>query len=74
MTGVQTCALPIYIDQRKLKTPMGNVFQVPNEALALAVAAEWNGQKEKIKRQFMHIVSCSSFSFAQGLFYSVIEF
>ena len=53
---------------------MGNVFQVPNEALALAVAAEWNGQKEKIKRQFMHIVSCSSFSFAQGLFYSVIEF
>lgn len=47
----------VNLDQRKLKTPMGNIFQAPGEALALAVAAEWNSQKDKIRKHTMHIVS-----------------
>ncbi|XP_067947095.1 ATP synthase mitochondrial F1 complex assembly factor 2-like isoform X2 [Watersipora subatra] len=47
----------INLDTKKLKTPVGNVFQVPGESLALAVAAEWNTQEEKIKRHTMHITS-----------------
>ena len=45
------------LDKRKLKTPLGKLFQVPSEALALAVAQEWNSQKEFIKRHNMHLVS-----------------
>lgn len=47
----------INLDTRKLKTPIGSVLQVPGEGLALAVAAEWNSQKELIQRSSMHIVS-----------------
>jgi len=32
------------------------MFRVPNEALALAVATEWNTQKKEIKRHSMHLV------------------
>ena len=35
---------------------MGKLFVVPTEALALAVATEWNGQKDVIKRHSMHLV------------------
>uniref|UniRef100_A0A1B0CJK9 Atp synthase mitochondrial f1 complex assembly factor 2 n=2 Tax=Lutzomyia longipalpis TaxID=7200 RepID=A0A1B0CJK9_LUTLO len=34
----------VMLDQRKLKTPGGKVFQVDNESLAIAVAAEWDAQ------------------------------
>ncbi len=44
------------LDQRKLRTPGGVIFRVPNEPLALAVAQEWKVQGDMIKRQNMHIV------------------
>ena len=47
----------INLDKRKLRTPAGNIFRVPNEALALAVATEWNGQEKLVKRHKMHLVS-----------------
>ncbi|XP_060552485.1 ATP synthase mitochondrial F1 complex assembly factor 2-like [Ruditapes philippinarum] len=47
----------INLDQRKLRTPGGNLFRVPNEELAFAVATEWNGQKKVIQRHSMHLTS-----------------
>lgn len=47
----------ITLDQKKLKTPKGNVFRVESEPLALAVATEWDSQKEKIIQSSMHLVS-----------------
>ncbi|ESP03862.1 hypothetical protein LOTGIDRAFT_110395, partial [Lottia gigantea] len=47
----------INLDKRKLKTPSGQLFRVPNEALALAVATEWNAQDKVIKRHNMHLTS-----------------
>ncbi|XP_029634697.1 ATP synthase mitochondrial F1 complex assembly factor 2 [Octopus sinensis] len=47
----------INLDKRKLRTPLGNVFIVPNESLALAVATEWNGQKNIIKQNKMHLTT-----------------
>ncbi|XP_052781651.1 ATP synthase mitochondrial F1 complex assembly factor 2-like [Mya arenaria] len=47
----------VNLDQRKLRTPNGNLFRVPNEALALAVATEWNAQKKFINRNIMHLTS-----------------
>ncbi|KAL3875575.1 hypothetical protein ACJMK2_033516 [Sinanodonta woodiana] len=47
----------INLDKRKLRTPTGNLFRVPNEALALAVATEWNAQENTIKRHNMHLTS-----------------
>ncbi|KAK7484640.1 hypothetical protein BaRGS_00024048 [Batillaria attramentaria] len=45
----------INLDKRKLRTPGGNLFRVPNEALALAVATEWNAQEKLVKRHSMHL-------------------
>lgn len=47
----------ITLDNRKLKTPSGTPLVLKSEALAVAVAAEWNAQKEKIERASMHLVS-----------------
>ncbi|XP_024082774.1 ATP synthase mitochondrial F1 complex assembly factor 2 isoform X1 [Cimex lectularius] len=47
----------ITLDQRKLKTPKGNVLKLENELLAMAVAAEWDGQKDSIERSNMHLTS-----------------
>ena len=46
----------INLDHRKLRTPQGSMFKVPNEALAMAVSQEWSAQKETIKRHNMHMV------------------
>lgn len=46
----------ITLDQRKLKTPKGNLFVVDNESLALAIATEWDAQKDKIVQSSMHLV------------------
>ncbi|XP_067007076.1 ATP synthase mitochondrial F1 complex assembly factor 2 [Anabrus simplex] len=45
----------ITLDQRKLKTPKGNPFVLNSEPLALAVAAEWDAQRDKIQRDAMHL-------------------
>lgn len=39
-----------------MKTPAGNPLIVPNKPLAMAVAVEWNSQKETIKPENMHLV------------------
>lgn len=47
----------INLDQRKLKTPGGKLFTVPNEALAIAVATEWDAQRETLKFYTMHLTT-----------------
>ncbi|KAL5019005.1 hypothetical protein ScPMuIL_004727 [Solemya velum] len=47
----------INLDKKKLTTPSGNLFTVSNEALALAVATEWNTQEDVITRHSMHLTS-----------------
>ncbi|KAF6214962.1 hypothetical protein GE061_009707 [Apolygus lucorum] len=47
----------ITLDHRKLKTPRGNVMKLDKEMLALAVAAEWDAQKDEIQQSSMHITS-----------------
>nr|CAI5850610.1 unnamed protein product [Callosobruchus analis] len=47
----------IILDQRKLKTPKGNIFAVESEPLALAIATEWNLQKDKIIQSKMHLTT-----------------
>ncbi|CAK9816165.1 ATP synthase mitochondrial F1 complex assembly factor 2 [Anthophora quadrimaculata] len=47
----------ITLDQKKLKTPQGKVFQVDSMPLALAVAAEWDMQKEIVDRSNMHLTA-----------------
>lgn len=47
----------ITLDQRKLKTPNGKPFVVKSEPLALAVATEWNNQRDVIVRSSMHLTA-----------------
>ncbi|XP_063337578.1 ATP synthase mitochondrial F1 complex assembly factor 2 [Pelmatolapia mariae] len=47
----------INLDQRKLKTPGGKLFTVPNEALAIAVATEWDAQRDTLKFYTMHLTT-----------------
>ncbi|XP_065098898.1 ATP synthase mitochondrial F1 complex assembly factor 2 [Paramisgurnus dabryanus] len=47
----------IILDKRKLKTPGGKLFTVPNEALAIAVATEWDAQKDTLKFYTMHLTT-----------------
>ncbi|XP_056627547.1 ATP synthase mitochondrial F1 complex assembly factor 2 [Triplophysa dalaica] len=47
----------INLDKRKLKTPGGTLFTVPNEALATAVATEWDAQKDTLKFYTMHFTT-----------------
>ncbi|XP_015438665.1 PREDICTED: ATP synthase mitochondrial F1 complex assembly factor 2 [Dufourea novaeangliae] len=47
----------ITLDQRKLKTPQGKIFEVDSKPLALAVAAEWDAQKEIIDKSSMHLTA-----------------
>lgn len=46
----------VNLDRRKLKTPGGKLFTVPNEALAIAVATEWDTQRDTLKFYTMHLV------------------
>lgn len=58
-TGVLYAGDGIYevsLDNRKLKTPSGTPLIVRSEALAIALAAEWDLQKDTIERSNMHLV------------------
>jgi len=44
----------ILLDQRKLKTPLGNLVTIENEFLALILAQEWNQQIKNIDLSSMH--------------------
>ena len=46
----------IYLDKFKLRTPSGLPFVLPSEALALAVASEWEVQKDYIQKFTMPLV------------------
>uniref|UniRef100_A0A9L0S476 ATP synthase mitochondrial F1 complex assembly factor 2 n=1 Tax=Equus caballus TaxID=9796 RepID=A0A9L0S476_HORSE len=46
----------INLDHRKLKTPQAKLFTVPSEALAIAVATEWDSQQDTIKFYTMHLL------------------
>lgn len=50
----------ITLDQRKLKTPKGAPFYVESEPLAIAIATEWDAQKDIIDRSRMHLTALSS--------------
>uniref|UniRef100_A0A0X3PEM4 ATP synthase mitochondrial F1 complex assembly factor 2 n=1 Tax=Schistocephalus solidus TaxID=70667 RepID=A0A0X3PEM4_SCHSO len=50
-------AYEILLDKRRLRTPSGKVFSVPHEGLALAVAHEWDYQKETIERYSMPLTT-----------------
>lgn len=50
----------INLDNRKLKTPQAKLFTVPSEALAIAVATEWDSQRDTIKFYTMHLVTSSA--------------
>ncbi|KAG9334776.1 hypothetical protein JZ751_006525 [Albula glossodonta] len=57
-TGVPNKGLfEINLDRRKLKTPGGKLFTVPNEALAVAVATEWDAQRDTLKFYTMHLTT-----------------
>ncbi|EDW46452.1 ATP synthase mitochondrial F1 complex assembly factor 2 [Drosophila sechellia] len=45
----------VVLDHRKLKTPKGTPFIVRSEPLAIAVATEFDAQKENIERSRMHL-------------------
>ncbi|XP_068099655.1 ATP synthase mitochondrial F1 complex assembly factor 2 [Hyperolius riggenbachi] len=47
----------INLDRRKLRTPQGKVFAVPSEPLAIAVANEWDSQKDFLKFYTMHLTT-----------------
>ena len=46
----------MHLDHRKLRTPLGTHFVVPNEAIAQSVALEWDTQLKVIDRHSMHMV------------------
>lgn len=50
----------IVLDKRKLKTPKGKPFYVNNELLASMIAAEWEGQKEKIQLNQMQLTTLAN--------------
>jgi ATP synthase F1 complex assembly factor 2 len=51
----------LLLDSKKLKTPLGAVFSVPSEPLALAVAHEWESQKDLVILSQMHLTGMSVF-------------
>ncbi|XP_055875200.1 ATP synthase mitochondrial F1 complex assembly factor 2-like [Biomphalaria glabrata] len=50
----------INLDRKKLRTPHGNIFKVPSEPLALAIATEWNSQEKLVNRHTMHLTVLSN--------------
>ncbi|XP_048348963.1 ATP synthase mitochondrial F1 complex assembly factor 2 [Sphaerodactylus townsendi] len=47
----------INLDHRKLKTPQNKIFMVPSKPLALAVATEWDSQRDTIQFFTMHLTT-----------------
>lgn len=50
----------ISLDQRKLKTPKGTLLTVESEPLALAIATEWNSQRDTVERSTMMLTALSN--------------
>lgn len=64
----------INLDRRKLKTPGGKLFTVPNEALAIAVATEWDAQRDTLKFYTMHLVPHASYRLFLLCVYYLVSF
>lgn len=47
----------ITLDQKRLKTPKGKIFEVDSKPLALAITTEWDSQTEAINRSNMHLTT-----------------
>ncbi len=45
----------VLLNGTPMRTPAGNVLQVPSEALAQAIAAEWAGQGKKINKALLKL-------------------
>ncbi|XP_059484743.1 ATP synthase mitochondrial F1 complex assembly factor 2 [Neocloeon triangulifer] len=45
----------VTLDQRRVRTPAGQVLRVSNESLALALCHEWDSQKDTINLSTMHL-------------------
>ncbi|XP_067859070.1 ATP synthase mitochondrial F1 complex assembly factor 2 [Heptranchias perlo] len=50
-------AFEINLDRKKLKTPQGKLFTVPSEVLAIAVATEWESQRDTLQFFTMHLTT-----------------
>ena len=51
----------ILLDSKKLKTPGGAIFSVGSEPLALAVAHEWESQKDNVLLSQMHLTGINHY-------------
>lgn len=51
----------ITLDQKRLRTPLGQVLRVDNESLALALSHEWDAQRDTINLSSMHLVKIQNF-------------
>ncbi|VDP06824.1 unnamed protein product [Soboliphyme baturini] len=47
----------VSLDGRRIKTPLGNLFTVASEPLALAVMQEWDSQMFRVDMNRMHLTS-----------------
>ncbi|CAB3376680.1 Hypothetical predicted protein [Cloeon dipterum] len=45
----------VTLDQKRVRTPAGQVLRVDNESLALALCHEWDSQKDTINLSAMHL-------------------
>ena len=52
----------VTLDSKKLKTPNGATFCINSEPLALAVAHEWNSQKDQVVTSQMHLTGLCNVS------------
>ncbi|MBL6946434.1 MAG: ATPase, partial [Rhodospirillales bacterium] len=52
-TGVSQDGYTILLDGRSVKTPAGAVLAVPTQALAQAIASEWDAQEDEIQPETM---------------------
>jgi ATP synthase mitochondrial F1 complex assembly factor 2 len=50
----------VTLDGKTLKTPMRTPLRLPNKAMAVAIAREWDAQEERIKPALMPIMTLAS--------------
>jgi ATP synthase mitochondrial F1 complex assembly factor 2 len=53
-------AYQVYLDRRVLKTPARQPLTLPTEPLALAIAAEWEWQRQRIEPNTMPLMSLAA--------------
>lgn len=63
-----TSGWQVLLDDAPIRTPAGEVFEVPTQALAEAVATEWAGQQEFVELDSMYHMqfSCAALDYTRG--------